>query len=60
MLSFLTVQIDVANKKLCIDGDKVSSFQKVDTIQQSVQLVKFGRVFAPVHMTILPGQEMTT
>ena len=45
VLSSLAVQIDVANKKLCMDGDEVSSFEKVDTIQQ---LCSAGKIWASI------------
>ena len=40
VLSSLAVQIDVANKRLFIDREEVLTFEKIDTVQQSVQLVK--------------------
>ena len=42
-----------------IGREEVLTFEKTDTVQQSVQLVKFGRVFSPVHRTIPSGQEVT-
>ena len=56
VLSSLAVQIDVGNKRLIIDREEALTFEKIDTVQQSVQLVKFGRVFSPVHSS---GQEVT-
>ena len=58
VLSSLAVQIDVANKRLFIDRE-VLTFGKIDNVQQSVQLVKFGQAFSPVHRTIPSGQEVT-
>ena len=49
----------MANKRLFIDREEVLTFEKIDTVQQSVQLVKFGQVFSPVNRTIPSSQEVT-
>ena len=61
ILSTLEVQIDVANRKLFLKGEEVTTFQPVksEPTRSEVRLLKFGRVYSPSSVLVGPGQETT-
>ena len=61
VLSTLEVQIDVANGKLFLKGEEVTTFQPVksEPTRSEVRLLKFGRVYSPSSVLVGPGQETT-
>ena len=60
VLSTLEVQIDVANRKLFLKGEEVTTVQPVKSETRSeVRLLKFGRVYSPSSVLVGPGQETT-
>ena len=49
VLSSLEVQIDVANRKLFMKGEEMTTFQpiKSEPTKSEVRLLMFGRVYSP-------------
>ena len=61
ILSTLEVQIDVANRKLFLKGEEVTTLQPVksEPTRSEVRLLKFGRLYSPSSVLFGPGQETT-
>ena len=53
------MQIDVAPKSLYLHGQKISTFETVGVATSSVCLIKFGQVYSPDRVIILPGEKRT-
>lgn len=58
LLSSLEVQIDVAEKKLFLGGNEVSTFHHMSPPHRlSACLVKFGRVYSPADINVPANSE---
>ena len=61
ILSTLEVQIGIANRRLFLKGEEVTTFQPVKSAptRSEVHLLKFGRAYSPSSVLVRPGQETT-
>eukprot|EP00118_Oscarella_pearsei_P022187 m.253195 g.253195 ORF g.253195 m.253195 type:complete len:502 (+) comp40368_c2_seq9:3206-4711(+) len=57
ILAHLEVKIDVANKKLIIDGSEILVFEPAPQKGSSCSLVGFGQVYSVTEVVVMPGQE---